>query len=35
VFADRIEPFAAIVDRLEAEACASMARLHDLYQSRG
>jgi len=35
VFADRIEPFAAIVDRLEAEACASMARLHGLYQSRG
>jgi nitronate monooxygenase len=34
VFADRIEPFAAIVDRLEAEACASMERLHGLYRKK-
>lgn len=31
VFADKIEPLAAIVDRLEAEAHAAMARLHDIY----
>lgn len=30
-FADKIEPLAAIVDRLEAEACAAMARLHNIY----
>lgn len=32
VFADRIEPLAAIVDRLEAEARAAMNRLQGLYQ---
>lgn len=31
VFADKIEPLAAIVDRLEAEAHAAMARLHNIY----
>jgi nitronate monooxygenase len=35
VFADRIEPFAAIVDRLEAEARAAMERLTGLYQPPG
>ncbi|MGA0023443.1 MAG: NAD(P)H-dependent flavin oxidoreductase [Burkholderiales bacterium] len=33
VFADRIEPVAAIVDRLEAEAHAAMKRLHSLYHA--
>jgi NADH:quinone reductase (non-electrogenic) len=32
VFADRIEPLAAIVDRLETEARAAMHRLQGLYQ---
>ena len=32
VFADRIEPLAAIVDRLETEARAAMNRLQGLYQ---
>ena len=33
VFADRIEPLSAIVDRVEAEACAAMARLTGLYRA--
>lgn len=33
VFADRIEPVAAIVDRLETEAHAAMKRLHALYHA--
>jgi NADH:quinone reductase (non-electrogenic) len=33
VFADRIEPLAAIVDRLEAEARAAMNRLQGLYHT--
>jgi NAD(P)H-dependent flavin oxidoreductase YrpB (nitropropane dioxygenase family) len=32
VFADRIEPLAAIVDRLEAEARSAMGRLQGIYQ---
>ncbi|MEK6593940.1 MAG: hypothetical protein AABZ67_12770 [Pseudomonadota bacterium] len=31
VFADRIEPLAAIVDRLEAEAHAALSRLRNIY----
>ena len=31
VFADRIEPLAAIIDRLEAEAHAAVARVQGLY----
>jgi nitronate monooxygenase len=30
IFADRIEPFAAIVDRIEAEASAALARIDGL-----
>lgn len=33
VFADKIEPLAAIVDRLEAEARAAMDRLHYIYRA--
>ncbi len=33
VFADRIEPLAAIVDRIEAEARTAMARLNTLYRA--
>lgn len=33
VFADRIEPLAAIVDRIEGEARAAMARLQGLYRA--
>lgn len=33
IFADKIEPLAAIVARLETEAHAAMIRLHDLYQA--
>lgn len=33
VFADRIEPLSAIVDRIEADACAAMARLTGLYRA--
>ena len=30
IFADKIEPFAAIVDRIEAEASAALARIDGL-----
>ena len=33
VFADKIEPLSAIVDRIEAEACAAMTRLNTLYRT--
>ena len=33
VFADKIEPLAAIVDRLETEARAAMDRLHYIYRA--
>jgi nitronate monooxygenase len=32
VFADKIEPLAAIVDRIEAEARVAMGRLNTLYR---
>ena len=35
VFADKIEPLAAIVDRIESEAHAAMRRLNQLHQSAG
>lgn len=34
VFADKIEPLSAIVNRLEAEARAAMDRLHSIYRAR-